>query len=67
MDHTRKKKQVLSACTPWRRIGKEEVQLLSFFTSALDGRDWSKSCIGYLSPEMTPRVHTNETGGWVGL
>jgi hypothetical protein len=43
-----------------------EVQLHSFLTSALDGREWSASCASRFTPGV--RDHgTHWIGGWVGL
>ena len=40
----------LSPSTPWKHIGKLEVQTGSFLTSALDRSDWATSRPGRLSP-----------------
>jgi hypothetical protein len=65
--YTMGKKVKQSRCTPWRRLGGDEVySSYSFSTSALDGGEWSASHPGRaLTPgERTPGTHC--TGGWVG-
>jgi hypothetical protein len=62
------KKVKQSRYTPWRRLGGERrYSSYSFWTSALDGGEWSASRPGraFTPGESTPGTHS--TGGWVGL
>ena len=58
-DENKKPKMLLS--TPWRHIGRVEVQLHSFLTSVLDGGEWSTSHPGGFNPWIHWRWR------WVGL
>ena len=49
--------------TPWRHIGKEEVQLHLFLTSPLDGGQWSTSRPSRFTPVKCAGTHP--IGGWV--
>jgi hypothetical protein len=55
-----------SRYTPWWCLGREEYSSYSFFTSALDGGDWSAACPGRaLLRGKDPRYPLYR--GWVGL
>ena len=53
-----------SLSTPWGRTGGAEVQLHSFWTSALHGGDWWAYATMALSPGKNPGTHWK--GGWIG-
>jgi hypothetical protein len=60
---TEKAKQ--SRHTPWWRLGGEEYSSYSFFTSALDGDEWSASRPGRaLASGKGPSVPIVEEAGW---
>jgi hypothetical protein len=51
--------------SPWRRLGGEEVQFISFSILALDRGKWSASCTGrVLAPGKGPSVPIVQEVGW---
>jgi hypothetical protein len=51
---------------PWRRLGERRYSSYSFFTSALDGDEWSESCPSHaLAPGKGPAVPIVLEAGWV--
>jgi len=56
----KKKKPKMSLSTPWRHIGRAELQLYSFLTSVLDGGEWSTLRPGGFN------LWIHWRGGWVG-
>jgi hypothetical protein len=61
----KKKKIKVSCYMPWRLMGERRYNSYSYWTSALDGGEWSASRPGRaLPPGKGPPVHW--IGGWVG-
>jgi hypothetical protein len=50
----------------WRFVGGIDVYLHSFLTLALDGREWSLSDPGHITPMQRKGPYTHWMGGWVG-
>jgi hypothetical protein len=60
-----KLKLKLSHYSPWRRLGERRYSSYSFFTSALDGGEWSASRPGRaLAPGKELPVPSEQEAGW---